>query len=138
MTKQKILLAIPLVIIASLLIYTWSSILFGDNYANWQHVVGLLLFIIPAVLFFKNFKLSVLTSACFLVFGTFNLLGVTPWISSTFYWIEFKPVKIVTPSLQLVSFGLLILFCIINFQTLVNIYLDYKGYKDEQAQDKPI
>jgi len=136
MTKQKILLLIPLLIIASLLIYTWSCIFFEAYYVSWQHVAGTVLFIIPIIMFFSNFKASILTMGCYLLLGTFNLLAFTPWIESTSYWMKIGPLELGTPKLQLFSFLLLILFCALNFKTLVNIYLDYKGYKDEQSTDK--
>jgi hypothetical protein len=137
MTKQKILLFIPLLINGGLLNYTWSCILFVHDVAQWQHYVATVLFIIPAVMFSRNFKLSVLATGCFLVLGSINLLALTPWIETSSFWIEIKPVKIGTPKLQLLSFLLLILFCALNFKTLVDMYLDYKGYKDEQATEKP-
>lgn len=137
MTKQKILLLIPLLIISCLLIYTWSCIFFGDYYgASWQHLLAVGFFIIPAVMFFLHFKLSVLSTGCYLLLGTFNLLALTPWIASTSYWMQIGPLTVGTPKLQLLSLGLLVLFCALNFKTLVNIYLDYKGYKDEQASNE--
>lgn len=136
MPKQKIHLLIPMLIIAGLLIYTWSCILFGDDYVSWQHVAGTVLFIIPAIMFFSNFKASILTTACYLLLGTFNLLAFTPWIESTSYWMKIGPLKLGTPTFQVLSFGLFILFCILNFKTLVNMYLDYKGYKDEQSRNE--
>ena len=50
MTKKKVLLLIPLLLIAGLILYTWITVLFGDNILVWRHYTGLLLFILPELL----------------------------------------------------------------------------------------
>ncbi len=132
MTKQKILLLIPLTIIGGLLIYTWSTILFTDIMATWRHYLTIVLFIVLIFLFLKNFKRTILATAFYLILGTCNLLTFTPSVTFNSYGLRIASIEIWTPTFQLLSFGLLILFSILNFDTLVNIYLDYKEARGQQ------
>lgn len=132
MTKQKILLLIPLVIVGGLLSYTWIIILFTDVVAIWRHYLSIALFIVLMLLFFKNFKRIVLATAFYLLLGTCNLLVLTPSITSNSFGIGIDSIKIWTPAFQLLSFGLLVLFAILNFDTLVNMYVDYKEAKAQR------
>ncbi len=125
MTKQKILRSIPLAIIAGLLIYCWITILATDTLATWRHYVALGLFPVLILLYFKSFTLTVIGTGLYLLLATLNVLSITAEISAG--WFRIGPVE--TPHVQLLSLGLLILFLILNFDTLINIYLDYKESK---------
>ena len=126
MTKTKVFLLIPLMLIAALLLYTWITVLTGDNILVWRHYTGLVLFIPVIYLFTKNFRKTVLGTAMYLILGICNVLTLTPTIIWNSYGIRIGSVNIETPPFQLLSFGLLILLCILNFYTLVDIYLDFK------------
>lgn len=125
MTKKKILLLIPLVIIAGLLIYCWITILTQDYVVRWQHVLAIVLFAVVVFIFFKNFTKAIISTGAFLLLGTCNAFSMTPDINMT--WFKVGPLE--TPPFNLLSFGLLILFLILNFDTMVNLYLDYKEAK---------
>jgi len=125
MTKKKILLLIPLIIITGLLIYCWTTILFTDIIATWQHYVALGLFAVLVFLYFKSFSKTVIATGLYLLVATFNGLSMTPEINTS--WFRIGPVE--TPPFQLLSLGLLVLFLILNSDTLVNIYLDNKEAK---------
>ena len=129
MTKQKILILLPLLVIGGLIIYSWIIILFTNVMATWQHWTALLLFIVIAFLFFKNFKWAVLATGVYLILGTINLLSLTPSVITNTYGIKIGSVEIWTPSLQLLSFGLLVLFAILNFDTLTDMYFDFTEKK---------
>ncbi len=126
MAKQKILLLIPLLIIAGFLIYTWVIILTTDVEAVIQHYVAAIIFLELIFLFFTSFKKVVMATCIFLLAGTFNLLSLTPSIMSDSFGIIIGGVKVGTPQFQLISFGILVLFTILNFDTLVNLSLDFK------------
>jgi hypothetical protein len=129
MTRKKILLIIPLAIVCGLLIYTWAVILFTDIIATWRHYVALILFATVLYLFFKSFKKAVVATGIFLIAGTCNLLTLTPSVISNSYGIKIASLQISTPTFQLLSFGILVLFFFMNFDTLVNIQLDYQETK---------
>lgn len=129
MTKQKILLLIPLTIIASLIFYCWTIILFTEVEATWRHYIALGLFSGIVYLFFKNFRWTVLSTGLYLILGTLNLLSLTASIVTNSYGIRISSIEIWTPTFQLLSFGLLILFIVLNIDNLIDIYLDFKEKK---------
>lgn len=126
MTKKKTLLLIPIIIIAGLIIYSWAIILFTEVIATWRHYLALALIVGLIFLFFKNFKKAIIGTGIYLILGTCNLLALTPSVTTDAYGIRIGSLKLWTPSFQLLSFGLLLLFLILNFDTLTDIYLDYK------------
>src|SRR5579862_1735270 len=126
MTKQKILLLIPLTIVAGLLIYSWATILFTDVVATWRHYLALALFIGLIYLVFKSFKKTVLATGIYLIFGTCNLLTLTPSVTTNSYGMRIGSLELWTPTFQVLSFGILMLFFVLNFDTLINIRLDYQ------------
>lgn len=134
MAKQKILLLIPMTIVAGLLIYSWAIILLTDIKATWRHYLAFGLFVVLIFLYIKSFAKSVLVTGFYFVVGTCNLLTLTPSVTTSSYGIRVGSTEMWTPSFQLLSFGLLILYFILNFDTLTNIYLDYKDTR--QAKNK--
>lgn len=130
MTRQKLFLSIPLAIVAGLLIYCWTIILSTETLATWRHYVGFGLFLILIFFYFKSYKLTVIGTGIYFLLGTFNVLSITAEISTS--WLRIGPVQ--TPPVQLLSLGLFILFAILNFDPLVDMYLDYKEAK--QAKTK--
>ena len=99
MTKQKILLLIPLAIIAGLLIYSWATILLTDITATWQHYVALGLFVGLICLYFKSFNRAILATGLYLLMATCNAFSMTPAISTSWFQIG----SIETPHFQLLS-----------------------------------
>ena len=134
MTKQKILLLIPLTIVTGLLVYSWATILFTDVVATWRHYLALALFIGLIYLFFKSFKKTVLATGIYLIFGTCNLLTLTPSVTTNSYGMRIGSLELWTPTFQLLSFSILVLFFVLNFDTLINIRLDYQEAR--QAKKK--
>lgn len=135
MSKQKILLLISLALIAGLLIYCWIIILFTNINATWRHYLAFLLFIGLIFLFYKSLTKAVLGTGLYLIIGTCNFLALTPSITTNSYGIRIGSLELETPTFQLLSFGLLLLFFILNFDTLINIYLDYKERKHIKKND---
>jgi hypothetical protein len=121
-TKQKIQLLIPLLTIAGLLIYSWLKILSTDFIATWQHYLALGLFSVLLFLLIKNFKAAVIATGLYLLLATFTVLSLTPEVTAS--WLRIGSID--TPHINLLSFGLLILFFVLNLNRLIDIYLDYK------------
>lgn len=130
MTRQIIFLSIPLAIMATFLIYCWTIILSTDILATWRHYVGLGLFLILIFFYFISFKLTAIGTGLYLLLATINVLSMTAEISTS--WVRIGPVE--TPPVQLLSLGLFILFAILNFDPLIDIYLDYKEAKQAKAK----
>lgn len=134
MNRQKTLALTPLIIVTGLLIYTWSIIIFTDIVAVWRHYVGLSLFLPLPYLLFKNFKTGLFATGIYLVLGTFNLFSVTPSITTSIFGLKIVSIDLSTPPLQLLTLGLLILYCVLNFNSFVTIYVDYK-VKDDGSKN---
>jgi hypothetical protein len=134
MTKQKVLLLIPLAIVAGFLMYGWATILFTDIIATWRHYFACILFTALVFFYFKSLTKAVLATGIYLVIGTCNLLTLTPLVTSDSFGLRIFSVQIETPPFQLLSFGLLVLFSILNFDTLTNIYLDFKDAQQAKKE----
>lgn len=135
MTKKKLLLLIPLLLIAGLILYTWITVLTGDNVLMWRHYTGLVLFVPLIYLFTKNFRKTVLATIIYLILGICNVLTLTPAIIWNSYGIRIGSANIETPPFQILSFGLWVLLCILNFDTIVDIYLDLKEMRQTKMKD---
>jgi hypothetical protein len=129
MKKKNILLLIPLIVITGFIIYSWSIILITNIVATWRHYSALALFGGLVFLFFKNFKQSVVFTCIYLILATCNLLALTPSIETSSFGIQIGSLQLSTPTFQILPFWILMLFFILNFDALINIYLDYKEAK---------
>jgi len=132
MTRGKILLLIPLAIITGLIVYTWTVVLFTDSAPVWRHYTATVFLFVLIFLFFKDFKKTVIGTGIYLIIGTCNLSALTPSVMTNSYGIRIGTTEIWTPSFQLLPFGLLLFFFILNFDALTNIYLDYKDTKQNK------
>jgi hypothetical protein len=134
MIKQKIALLIPISIVAILIIYTWVYNLTNGLFGLWKHYLTLVLFLPIVYLFFNNYKGAIIATGLYLLLGTFGLLALTPRLTTTSYFVKIVSVEIGTPQIQWWIFGLLILFLILNFEPLVNLYLDFKEKKESKSK----
>lgn len=127
MNTQKKFILIPMIVIAAILLYCWPIVLTTETLATWRHYLGLILFIPITVLIFKknNVVVATLLTGVYLLLATFNLLAITPGISTS--WIRIGPIS--TPPIQLISLGLLVLYFCLNMNYLIDMYLNYKEAK---------
>jgi hypothetical protein len=132
MSKKKILFLIPFLLVLGLLLYCWAIILTGDVLATWRHYVGLFLFIPLIFLFFKSFKITAVVTGLYLLLATFNLLAVTPSITTS--WINIGSNGLQTPPVQLGSLGILVLYFVLNMDTLIDIQLDYREARERKSK----
>ena len=129
-TKKRIQIFIPPFIIAGLIVYCWIKILSTDVVATWQHYLALGLFIVLVVFLVKSFKTAVVATGLYLMLATFAVLSLTPEVNTS--WLTIGSID--TPHINILSFGLLILFLILNFDKLIDIYLDYKETKTKSKK----
>ena len=122
MTREKKLIFIPLLLILVLLTYCWTIILTTDILATWRHYLGLIFFVLLIFLFFRSATTILIATGLYLLLLTFNAFAITAEISTTWFRVRF----ISTPPFQLLSLGLFILYLVLNGNTLIDIYLDYK------------
>ena len=129
MSKPKKLLLPILIIIGGTVAYCWSVILFTEIEATWRHYLALVLYVPLLVFLKKDLKKAILFTGVFLILRTCNLLALTPSITTNSYGMRIGDIEIWTPTFQLYSFLILVLSFLINFNTLVNYYLDYQDSK---------
>lgn len=131
--KSKIYFFIPLAIVIACLLYSLSIFAFTEIVAVFRHYIGLLLFL--PILYFcfieKKFKKAIVLFGIYLVLASFNVLSFFPSIITNSVGVNIGGLKIMMPGVNGNAFGILFLYAIINFDTLVNIYLDYKEAKGE-------
>ena len=93
--------------------------------ATWRHYVGLGFFVLLAFLFFRSIPTIVIATGLYLLLATLNVFAITAEITTS--WLSIWLIS--TPPFQPLSFGLFILYLIVNGSTLIDIYLDYKKAK---------
>lgn len=123
--KTRIISAIPFLIISLVVLYTWFEIITTEYIATWRHYVALALVAINAVLYFMRYKPAVLITGLILILATINLLSFFTIIRTSGLTI----MGVSTPEIQLRSLLLLVIYCVINFNLLINWYLDMKEEK---------
>lgn len=132
MKKPQILLLIPLAIVAIITLYSWGVILLGPIAASWQQYAASVFLILLAVLFIKRFKSAVIGTGIFLLLGTANLLVFTPSFRTDSLGVRLGSLEIYTPQIQPTSLVILIVYLVLNFDTLTEIYLDYQEDKKQK------
>lgn len=135
MSKQKIRILIPLLIIAGLLVYSWIIFLTTDWLPIIQHYIGLILFIPLVYYFFKNLKRTIVWTGIYLLLGVCKFLAITPFLMRTSMGIKMGSLELGMPSFQLIPFLIFILYAILNFDQLAEIYLDYKEGKAKKHKE---
>ncbi|HEX9513364.1 MAG TPA: hypothetical protein VF939_22895 [Puia sp.] len=120
--KKRIISSIPFLIISLIVLYTWFEIITTEYIATWRHYVALTLVAINAALYFVKYKKAVLLTGIILILATFNLLSFFTIIQTSFLGFG----SVTTPEIQLKSLLLLVIYCAINFNLLINWYLDMK------------
>ena len=123
---------IPLLLIGGFVIFSWVIFLSTDYQPVFQHYLTLLLFAPLVYLFFTRLKWATVLTGVFLLLATINLLPLTPGIETT--WVSIG--KVILPSFQFFGLMILIVYAILNFDVLTEIYLDYKDAKSHKETRK--
>jgi hypothetical protein len=126
--KRKLLFFIPFSILTISLIYSWYTFIFTDNIAVFSHYLGLLFFL-PVIYFLykdKSLKKAIVLTGVYLILATINLFSFMPFVITSSFGISIGSIDIWSPSFNGFALLLLILYCVLNFDTLVDIHLDYK------------
>ena len=129
MTKQKVLILIPLCLIAGMIINSWIIILTTDILPVWRHYTAILLFLPLPYLFFKSLKTIILGTGLFLIAGIFNVYTLTTDVVTDIFGIRIGSLELNTLGFQPWALKLFIVYGILNFSPLINYYLDYRESK---------
>jgi hypothetical protein len=125
MTRQKVRILIPLLIILCFLINTFIQYINGEFLLNWRHYIGMAGFIGLVFLYVRSFKWVVLSTGIYFLIAICNGLNITA--STITFWLG--PEDNHTPPFQPHSLGLFILYFVLNLDNLIEIWLDYKEEK---------
>jgi hypothetical protein len=121
--KRKLLASLPYLIVAAITIHSWYDFYNHRYLPSAVHYVTGVLVAINGVLLAWRFKLGLLVTGGILVFAAFGLLFFLTIRSS------FLTLFGITIPFEGWSFLLFILYTAINFDLLINWYLDTKGIK---------
>lgn len=135
-SKQQIRLLIPLLITSVILMYCWIVILSKEALATWWHYLALGLFIPIISAYFRSFEKAAIATGGYLLLATFNVIAIRPAIVTSAFKIHAGSFDITIGPVQMLSFGLFVLYFILNLDTLIDIYLDYKESKSKNANAK--
>jgi hypothetical protein len=122
---KRILLLIPFLIAIATIVRCWIEIATSDTAAQWRHYSAVLFVVVTVYFYFKSFIHAVISVGVFLLLGTLNVFSMTSHVETT--WVGIAGLK--TPPFNALSLGLLFLYFVLNFATLVNLYLDEKERK---------
>ena len=130
--RKKIIQSFPFLIICGIMLYSWGEFPFTKYIATWRHYLALGLVILNAILYFVRFREAIALTGAILIIATFNLLSFTTAINT----FQLNFLRISTPDMQLSSLLLLILYGFLNFDFLIEWYLDYQEAKDINRHKK--
>lgn len=125
--KYRILQVTPFAMLSCIVANTWFIFISTDYEATWGHYLLLAFILINAVFYFKNWKLAVLLTGILLLGCTFYLLPPFMQVESAF--IHIGPVPI--PWIEYWSFLIFLIYFIINFNYLIELYLDFQEHRKE-------
>lgn len=132
MTKPKALYFVSLLLTAITLTYAWVRMIISDIVPQWQHYLTLLLFGVLVFLCFRSFAKAVVGLGTYLLLATFDLLWIVAGNYYQTHLIKIGSLQLSSPPIQPMALLLLVVYGALNFNTLIEIYLDYK-----EAKNKP-
>jgi hypothetical protein len=132
--RQKIFSLIPFLLVAGFLLKCWIVILSSNYFATPRHYLGLILFSVLLFVLLKDEKRAILGLGIYLLLATFNLLAITPVITTS--WITIGSSDLTTPPVQLLSLGLFVLYFTLTMDVLIDIQLDKKEAKERRIKEK--
>lgn len=125
MLKRFLALA-PFLILAAIALYNLFEFVFMDYVTGWRHRLAFGLLAVNACLYFYRFRPAIVATGIILLLATFNLLSF--YTETTVSAITVGGIS--TPGVQLSMLFLLILYVVLEFDLLVNWYLDFKEGKE--------
>lgn len=127
--KYRFIHAIPFLILLLVVAYTWLIFFLTNAYlATWRHFLLLILVLINSGLYYTRFRKAILLTGIILLLCTFFLLPPFKDIESSFIVVMGT---IYIPWIEYWSFLILITYGCVNFNLLINMYLDWKEEKKQ-------
>lgn len=131
--RQKLLSLLPFITLCIIMLYTCVEILLTEYAASWRHYLAMILLFSNGILYFKRYRMSVVFTGIILLLTTFDLLAFFS-VVKTYYWsVNIAGMSISTPGVQIVPLVILIIYSCVNFNLLIDCYIDYKEMKGRKT-----
>jgi hypothetical protein len=127
---RKFRFYLPFALVSAMLLITWIIFLTKSLIPQLQHYIGLILFtpILYYTLIDKTLKKPLILLGAYLIIGTVNILSFLPFILTSGLRFTFDEYELYI-CLNGIAALVLTVYGILNFDTLANIYFDYKESK---------
>ena len=113
------------ILLVTLLGYTWFTLQTSDVNPLWQHWLGLFGIIAVAFACFRDARFGVLITTVYVILAIFSLFALLPSLTITRFNVGPLPIPIGQP----VAWPFFIVHICLNFNALVDYYLDWKENK---------
>ncbi|MBO9200931.1 MULTISPECIES: hypothetical protein [Niastella] len=130
-TKRKIFFFIPFAIVICYLLYSWIIIFLEDISPHFTNDLGVILFV-PVVYFLfkdKTFVKPLLTLGIYLLLAACKLANILPYTNLYKVRLGIFGLKIPFPDMIGTAFLILLLYSVLNYGNLIEIYPDYEEAK---------
>lgn len=127
--NKKYLKAYPFVVVMSITLSTWIDFIATDDVATFKHYITLALLLANAACYFVKYKQAILITGALLVLATLNLLSFYAKTNTWYVGFNIGDKQITTPEIQPITLFLLLFYCIVNFNFLIDWYVDVKEAK---------
>lgn len=130
--RSEILRLLPFLLGLGVLTYTWSMIFSPEYIATLKHQIALFLFFVNVAVYFFKFNYGIYFTGLIFLLATFNIIAIYPDITTSSYFIKIGNTELATPSVQIKSLILLVVFIVFNGGYLFEKYADFKYGKKEK------
>ena len=122
--KSKLIEVLPFLVLNSIICCTWYELISNQNNYNpsMKQISALVLTVINLVVYFWNYKAGIVVSGVVFLIATFSFITIDIEFKSYSFFINLGSHEISTPPINLLSFILLIFYCVANLTTLNEIY----------------
>ncbi|BAV07769.1 hypothetical protein SAMN05421788_103119 [Filimonas lacunae] len=126
MNKKTLFRYIPFVIIVIIHLYAWVVIATTDKEPAIGQWAALLLIGVNLLLYIKKMAYGLLATAIILVLSSLSIIEIYAHTITGSFFVRIGQLELATPHIQWRSVGLLVLYCILNFNYWIELYADYK------------
>lgn len=116
--KVKIIAMLPFVILCCFVFYCWYELISKGYIPTTKHIIALILTLANVGAYFWNYKKAVIMTGIFLFMATFTLVAINVELVENSFFFKVGSMKIAFPSVNFLSFYLLLFYCLVNYKSL--------------------
>jgi hypothetical protein len=118
--KIRVLKSLPVTIIYCMLAYCWYQ-LSVDNYEpTIKHILALILIIVNTTIYFLDIQKGILFTGIYLLAASCSVIAIEAQAITHSFSLQIGSLVISSPSINYSSLLLLILYCILNYATIIH------------------